>query len=229
MRSRTAMLSSVAVCTTLLALNPVVADAAADAARSISGASIKDGSVTTKDIADRSLLAVDFKPGQVPAGAPGPAGPAGAPGAPGPAGPKGDRGATGLTGAAGPIGPAGPPGPASPASQQVVSWKPRLVDGVATSTSTIAAGTMIEGADLRVSPSVLETCQSVTVSVHLGDDLVLEGVRDLDRMMDFVTPHTAHATSTSNKLTIEGFCGENYVHDEQVEVLFTTALPKSFS
>jgi hypothetical protein len=49
-------------------------------------------SVTSVQVKDHSLLAKDFKLGQIPrgpAGAPGPAGPAGPAGAPGPAGPAG--------------------------------------------------------------------------------------------------------------------------------------------
>lgn len=48
----------------LLVTNPVVADAA----RTITGADIKNGSVTGKDIKDRSLKRADFAKGQVPAG-----------------------------------------------------------------------------------------------------------------------------------------------------------------
>jgi hypothetical protein len=59
-------------------------------------------SVTTREVKNRSLLAVDFKLGQLPRGAPGadgaagPAGPAGPAGAAGPAGPAGTSGATNV-------------------------------------------------------------------------------------------------------------------------------------
>src|SRR5439155_3285133 len=46
-------------------------------------------SVTTVQVKDRSLLARDFKAGQLPRGAPGPQGPAGPAGPPGPAGAAG--------------------------------------------------------------------------------------------------------------------------------------------
>jgi hypothetical protein len=52
-------------------------------------------SVTTREVKNRSLLAVDFKLGQLPRGAPGAAGPAGPAGAPGPSGPAGPPGASG--------------------------------------------------------------------------------------------------------------------------------------
>jgi hypothetical protein len=56
----------------------------------ISGTQIKDNSVTTKDVKNKSLLAGDFKPGQLPRGAQGPQGPQG------PAGANGANGAPGA-------------------------------------------------------------------------------------------------------------------------------------
>jgi hypothetical protein len=50
-------------------------------------------SVTSINVKDRSLLAKDFRAGQLPRGAEGPAGPAGAAGPAGPAGPTGPSGA----------------------------------------------------------------------------------------------------------------------------------------
>jgi hypothetical protein len=58
-------------------------------------------SVTTVQVKDHSLLARDFRAGQLPRGAQGPPGPAGA---------------------AGPAGPAGPQGPAGPAGTANVKW-----------------------------------------------------------------------------------------------------------
>lgn len=55
----------------------------AGAARLITGKQIKNSSITSSDIKDRSLLKKDFKPGQLPAG---PAGPQGLQGAAGRAG-----------------------------------------------------------------------------------------------------------------------------------------------
>src|SRR5581483_1540888 len=75
---------------------------------------LKDSSVTNKKLAknavgslkviDHSLLAVDFKKGQLPKGPAGLRGPAGPAGVPGPAGPAGPVGPTGPTGATGPTG-----------------------------------------------------------------------------------------------------------------------------
>jgi hypothetical protein len=53
-------------------------------------------SVTTIQVKDRSLLARDFKAGQLPRGAAGPAGPAGAAGPAGPAGPAGGAGSAAV-------------------------------------------------------------------------------------------------------------------------------------
>ena len=64
----------------------------ATAATLITGAQIKNNSVSTKDVKNKSLRARDFKPGGLPRG---PAGVAGAPG---------------LQGVQGPLGPQGPPG-----------------------------------------------------------------------------------------------------------------------
>jgi hypothetical protein len=56
---------------------------------SVGNAQIKNNSVTASKVKDGSLLSADFKAGQIPAGAAGPAGPAGAAGPAGPAGAAG--------------------------------------------------------------------------------------------------------------------------------------------
>lgn len=60
---------------------------------SVGNAQLKDNAVTSRKVKNRSLLAVDFKSGQLPSGAQGPAGPAGPPG---PQGPQGAQGVSGL-------------------------------------------------------------------------------------------------------------------------------------
>src|SRR5215210_785475 len=65
-------------------------DAVSHAARLITGKQIKNNSLTTRDIKNRSLLKVDFKAGQLPAGS---------------QGPKGDNGERGAQGDTGPPGP----------------------------------------------------------------------------------------------------------------------------
>jgi hypothetical protein len=74
------------------------------AARSlITGADIKDGSISRADLSSRTVKSLKGKGG--------PAGPAGRDGSGGPAGPQGS---TGPEGPRGPVGPAGPAGPAGP-------------------------------------------------------------------------------------------------------------------
>lgn len=57
---------------------------------------LKPNAVTGAKVKNYSLLAVDFRRGQVPRGAQGPAGPAGPPGPVGPQGPQGPAGVSGL-------------------------------------------------------------------------------------------------------------------------------------
>jgi hypothetical protein len=62
------------------------------AKNSIAWDRLRDGVVTSEKVRNGSLLATDFAPGQLPAGAPGPQGPAGAAGPQGPQGPAGSEG-----------------------------------------------------------------------------------------------------------------------------------------
>jgi hypothetical protein len=77
---------------------------------SVGTAQIKANAVTGAKVADGSLLATDFKSGQLPAGPEGKAGPAGPQGAPGAQGAAGDRGSQGERGAPGAPGERGPQG-----------------------------------------------------------------------------------------------------------------------
>lgn len=71
---------------------------------SVGASQIKKNAVTSSKVRDRTLLAKDFKSGQLPAGPRGATGAAGAPGTPGAAG------SAGTPGAAGPTGPTGATG-----------------------------------------------------------------------------------------------------------------------
>jgi Collagen triple helix repeat (20 copies) len=122
---------------------------------SVGTAQIKKNAVTGLKVKDGSLLAADFKPGQLPAG------PKGEPGDSGPAGPKGDKGDTGaqgLTGNAGPKGDAGLPGlsgveivtqtsPVSTGGKNVYvpCPYPKKVIGGGQSTSNGYDGTIVQG------------------------------------------------------------------------------------
>lgn len=91
--------------------------AVSSAVRLISGAQIKNESITAKDvkngsltgaeIKDSSLMAQDFRPGALPQGPAGAQGPKGDPGVPGP---RGEGGPAGPAGAIGPRGETGAPG-----------------------------------------------------------------------------------------------------------------------
>jgi hypothetical protein len=94
------------------------------AAVTVTGKNIKDGTITGRDVKNRSLgtsklsaTAVSSLTGQR-----GPAGPQGEKGEPGPAGP------TSAKGEAGPAGPQGPAGPAGPSG--ISGWEYRVSEGV---------------------------------------------------------------------------------------------------
>jgi hypothetical protein len=106
------------------------------AAVTVTGKNIKDGTVTGRDVKNRSLGTSKLSPSAVSSltGKPGPAGPQGEKGAPGPAGPQGDRGAPGPTGLAGPkgdTGPAGPTGSTGPRGPSGVSGWEYVVEAYA--------------------------------------------------------------------------------------------------
>ena len=83
------------------------------AAVTVTGANIKDGTITGKDVKNRSLDATKLNPKTLSSVGVqrGPAGPQGERGPAGPAGPAGPKGATGATGPRGPEGPTGSRGP----------------------------------------------------------------------------------------------------------------------
>jgi hypothetical protein len=99
-----------------------------DAAKKlISGKQIKDSSLTTKDIKNRSLLKADFKAGQLPAGAKGDAGP------------KGDKGDKGNDGNQGPAGP-------TAAAKASKNFAPDVLLGPSSDTNVIDLDTTFAGA-----------------------------------------------------------------------------------
>jgi hypothetical protein len=63
---------------------------------SVGALELKNNAVNSSKVLNHSLLKVDFRAGQLPAGPRGPAGPAGPTGAAGPAGPAGAAGASGV-------------------------------------------------------------------------------------------------------------------------------------
>ncbi|HNK66028.1 MAG TPA: collagen-like protein [Solirubrobacterales bacterium] len=82
---------------------------------------LKKNAVNSAKVRNRSLLAADFKKGQLPRGATGAAGVTGSTGATGPAGTTGLTGAAGPTGSAGEAGATGPTGPSTTAALGAVA------------------------------------------------------------------------------------------------------------
>ena len=82
-------------------------------ANSVGTAQLRNASVTSKKVRNGTLLAVDFKKGQLPRGPRGYEGEVGATGPTGPTGAAGPQGPAGPAGATGAAGAAGPPGPTS--------------------------------------------------------------------------------------------------------------------
>jgi hypothetical protein len=110
------------------------------AALTITGRNVRDSSLTTRDVKNRSLLGVDFKPGQLPAGPQGPQGPQGAQGPQGPQGLQGLQGLKGDTGDKGDTGNQGPIGPSD--AYQVLACFPS-VDPPCTASLTVPAGSYV--------------------------------------------------------------------------------------
>jgi Collagen triple helix repeat (20 copies) len=110
---------------------------------SVHGKDIRRGTITSSDVRDYSLLARDFKAGQLPPG------PRGEPGPVGAAGPEGARGADGPQGAQGDPGPAGPQGPAGVSGvsglERVVAGSANNSDSPKSAVATCPAGKKVLG------------------------------------------------------------------------------------
>lgn len=129
---------------------------------SLTGADIKRSSIVSSDIRNRSLLSSDFKPGQLPAGAPGQQGPPG---------PQGERGAQGIQGAKGDRGDEGPPGPAS---DRLIAFDRETDYSIMTPTHNLASAepfTLTEPARVRVERDVAirRNCDPTTASTPSVD------------------------------------------------------------
>jgi hypothetical protein len=99
------------------------------AAVTVTGKNIKDGTITGRDVKNRSLGTTKLSTTAVSSltGQRGPAGPKGEKGEPGPVGPTGPAGPTGETGAAGAQGAPGPAGPPGPSG--ISGWEYRVSSG----------------------------------------------------------------------------------------------------
>ncbi len=119
-------------------------------------AALAPNSVTSKHVKDRSLLAKDFKPSQVPRGPTGPVGPPGSEQGPtGPTGATGPAGSQGATGAVGPVGPQGQKGL-------------RGATGPKGATGPRGPATVVERS-LPNQPVPANSARSATVTCHPGE------------------------------------------------------------
>ena len=111
---------------------------------SVGAVQIKKDAIVSLKVKDGTLLAADFKPGEIPAGD------AGAVGAAGPAGPKGDRGDKGAKGDKGSKGNKGdpglpgPPGTSGYSVSQAVSG-PLTMHAFTTVTAVCSSGKVVGG------------------------------------------------------------------------------------
>jgi hypothetical protein len=165
----------------LVVTNPVVAEAA----KQITGASIKDGSITSADIKNRSLLAADFKAGQLPAGATGATGAAGATGPQGPIGPQGDVGPEGPGGAQGPQGARGADGSAGAAGAQGVV-RVNMVSGSISPLTELTDTWGWMGPNTTVAVSSLDELVTATASLPIATSKTnTAGVHETRVAVDF--------------------------------------------
>jgi hypothetical protein len=119
---------------------------------SVGTVQVRNDAIVSSKIKNRTLLARDFKAGQLPAGPPGPKGDRGE------RGPKGETGPQGPAGTRGPAGPAGPPG-----LRGVVGWEQRTTPvtvkgpGLASVRVNCPAGKRALGGGVLVSNANLDT------------------------------------------------------------------------
>ena len=172
------------------------------AKNSVGAPQLKNDAVTSKKVKNGSLLKADFRAGQLPAGARGPAGPAG------PIGLAGPAGATGTAGPQGPVGLQGPQGSPSPGLVAAFAWangdesqtSSTIFEEVASTTITVPASTT---ATLFVSFSGESNCYGATGSCLvriLVDGTQVHGLVILDNTeFDVQDPGTweAHAVGRS--------------------------------
>lgn len=185
--SRTAL----AVIVAALALI-VSAGAGATASLMITGKQIKDGSVTTKDVKNRSLKVKDLsaKARNKLRGATGPAGP---------------RGATGATGATGPAGPTGPTG------LQGLPGVPGLpgVSGFEVITETVSISALDDG-------TATAECPSGKKAISATSGYLAAPVVSLDNLFSQV------ARTSDSAFSASGFNGLVGTHDLTLEIVCAT-------
>lgn len=233
MRRRIRKLPTPAMVVACIAVVLAMAGSAFAAQALITGADIKDGSITRADLSGRTVNSLKGKQGKRgpaghdgftgargPQGDTGPAGPAGPAGPTGPQGPRGDpgitgpRGPTGSTGLVGPRGPQGDPGQAIAGTPFTTGTTPIDTTG---SDGTLGLGsngpsTTTDSVDLTSGSIFLSPGQYlVHVTVSFTDpaaDSGLEyGVARLflsDSPLDGVTPGPGGGSSNGDTLLETG-------------------------
>lgn len=151
---------------------------------SVGTAQLKKNAVNSAKVRNRSLLAVDFKKGQLPAGATGAQGatglqgPAGLPGATGAAGVTGQSGATGATGPTGSVGVTGATGPSSTAALGAVAslgTTTQIISPIGLSTPVVAASAL-QVATRAPSTTVTADNLSVFFDTPTGDGGIIRTI-----------------------------------------------------
>ena len=128
------------------------------AKNSVGAPQLKRNAVTGLKVKNGTLMAADFKAGQVPGG---PQGPKGDPGAQGPKGDKGDTGAQGATGPPGSQGVQGPKGDAG-SSEVIVLSRPALKP---VSINTVVGAVVVSGKNLISAKLVIGTQSTFAIPV----------------------------------------------------------------
>lgn len=122
------------------------------AAVTVTGKNIKDGTVTGRDVKNRSLSTSELTPTALGSlkGQPGPAGPQGSKGDRGEQGPAGPTGPGGQKGDTGPEGPQGAPGPAGPRGPSGISgWEYQVSSPGASLPAGGVGGTQVYCSDYK--------------------------------------------------------------------------------
>lgn len=166
---------------------------------SVGNKQLKKNAVTSSKVKDRSLVAKDFKTGQLPAGATGPQGPAGA------------TGPQGAAGAAGPAGPQGNPGNNGTARAyfQVLDGTPPSLQALRTSSNVVGVTRVSAGVFcVSLDPSLNSTLYNDTGTPKVPVVASVEYGNTSNAVANpVVEPRGLNTTCGDNKLEFHTFNG----------------------